>query len=133
SSVTRRQQTFGYTEEELRLLLAPMARAGAEPLGSMGSDTPVAVLSDRPKLLFEYFTQLFAQVTNPPLDAIREELVTSLHATIGPEQNLLDPQAVSCRQISLEFPVVSDDELAKLLYIDEGSGTPGFQTFAVDG
>ena len=80
----RRQQTFGYTEEELRILLAPMARTGAEPLGSMGTDTPVAVLSDRPRLLFDYFTQLFAQVTNPPLDAIREELVTSLGTTIGP-------------------------------------------------
>src|SRR3954454_8725612 len=77
-SVLRRQQTFGYTEEELRILVAPMARAGAEPIGSMGTDTPVAVLSDRPRLLFDYFSQLFAQVTNPPLDAIREELVTSL-------------------------------------------------------
>ena len=77
-SVVRRQQTFGYTEEELRILLAPMARTGAEPIGSMGTDTPVAVLSERPRLLFDYFTQLFAQVTNPPLDAIREELVTSL-------------------------------------------------------
>src|SRR5213593_1125262 len=89
SSVTRRQQTFGYTEEELRLLLAPMARSGAEPIGSMGTDTPVAVLSDRPRLLFDYFTQLFAQVTNPPLDAIREELVTSLSSSLGPEANLL--------------------------------------------
>ena len=90
SSVTRRQQTFGYTEEELRLLLAPMARTGAEPIGSMGTDTPVAVLSDRPRLLFDYFTQLFAQVTNPPLDAIREELVTALGSTIGPEHNALE-------------------------------------------
>ena len=77
ASVTRRQQAFGYTEEELRILLTPMARAGAEPIGSMGTDTPVAVLSQRPRLLFDYFSQLFAQVTNPPLDAIREELVTS--------------------------------------------------------
>ena len=79
----------GYTEEELRVLLAPMAEAGAEPVGSMGTDTPVAVLSDRPRLIFDYFTQLFAQVTNPPLDAIREELVTSLSSSTGPEQNLL--------------------------------------------
>ena len=87
----RRQQVFGYTEEELRILLAPMAKTGAEPIGSMGTDTPVAVLSERPRLLFDYFSQLFAQVTNPPLDAIREELVTSLAGSIGPEQNLLEP------------------------------------------
>ena len=86
-----RQRTFGYTEEELRIILAPMARTGAEPIGSMGTDTPVAVLSDKPRLVFDYFTQLFAQVTNPPLDAIREELVTSLSTTTGPEQNLLEP------------------------------------------
>ena len=84
-SVRRRQQTFGYTEEELKILLAPMARTGAEPLGSMGTDTPIAPLSTRPRLLYDYFHQLFAQVTNPPLDAIREELVTSLPSTIGPE------------------------------------------------
>ena len=89
-SVVRRQQTFGYTEEELRLLLAPMAATGAEALGSMGTDTPVAVLSARPRLLFDYFSQLFAQVTNPPLDAIREELVTALGGAIGPEPNLLE-------------------------------------------
>ena len=89
ASVTRRQQAFGYTEEELRVLLAPMARAGAEPIGSMGTDSPIAVLSDRPRLLFDYFTQLFAQVTNPPLDAIREELVTALSISIGPERNQL--------------------------------------------
>src|SRR5436190_15816261 len=100
-SVQRRQQTFGYTEEELKILLAPMARLGAEPIGSMGTDTPVAVLSERPRLLYDYFGQLFAQVTNPPLDAIREELVTSLGATIGPEGNLLDPGPASCRQIVL--------------------------------
>ena len=79
-----RQRTFGYTEEELRIILAPMGRTGAEPIGSMGTDTPVAVLSDRPRLVFDYFTQLFAQVTNPPLDAIREELITSLATTTGP-------------------------------------------------
>ena len=85
------QQLFGYTEEDVRVLLAPMARTGAEPLGSMGTDTPLAVLSDRPRLLYDYFSQLFAQVTNPPLDAIREELVTSLGASTGPEHNLLEP------------------------------------------
>ena len=91
ASVTRRQQIFGYTEEELRILLTPMANTGAEPIGSMGTDTPIAALSDKPRLLFDYFSQLFAQVTNPPLDAIREELVTSLAGTIGPEANLLEP------------------------------------------
>ena len=92
ASVTRRQQVFGYTEEEKRVLLAPMAKTGAEPIGSMGTDTPIAALSDKPRLLFDYFSQLFAQVTNPPLDAIREELVTSLNGTIGPEGNLLDAE-----------------------------------------
>ena len=103
-SVVRRQQVFGYTNEELRILLAPMARAGAEPIGSMGSDTPLAVLSDRPRLLFDYFSQLFAQVTNPPLDAIREELVTSLTGTLGPEGNLLESGATACRQVILRYP-----------------------------
>ena len=88
-SVLRRQQLFGYTHEELKIIVAPMARSGAEPLGSMGTDTPLAVLSDRPRLLFDYFAQLFAQVTNPPLDAIREEIVTSVASTVGPEANLL--------------------------------------------
>src|SRR5205809_5486960 len=102
-SVQRRQQTFGYTEEELKILLAPMARVGAEPIGSMGTDTPIAPLSTRPRLLYDYFTQLFAQVTNPPLDAIREELVTSVASTIGPEGNLLAPGPASCRQIVLAY------------------------------
>src|SRR5262249_5036440 len=104
SSVPRRQQTFGYTEEELRILLAPMARTGGEALGSMGTDTPIAVLSARPRLLFDYFTQLFAQVTNPPLDAIREELVTSLSATIGSEAHVLQPRAHSCVHVETPFP-----------------------------
>ncbi|MDT5034611.1 MAG: glutamate synthase large chain, partial [Actinoplanes sp.] len=108
-SVLRRQQTFGYTEEELRILLTPMAKAGTEPIGSMGTDTPIAPLSTRPRLLYDYFTQLFAQVTNPPLDAIREELVTSLSGTIGPEQNLLTPSAASCRQVVVPFPVIDND------------------------
>ena len=91
-----------------------MARTGAEPIGSMGSDTAIAVLSDRPRLLYDYFTQLFAQVTNPPLDAIREELVTSLAADLGPEGNLLEPAPGSCRQIVLPYPVIDNDDLAKL-------------------
>ncbi|MBL7256639.1 glutamate synthase large subunit [Paractinoplanes lichenicola] len=132
-SVTRRQQVFGYSEEELKILIAPMARTGAEPLGSMGTDTPISPLSTRPRLLFDYFHQLFAQVTNPPLDAIREELVTSLSATIGPEGNLLDPGPASCRQIVLPYPVIDNDELAKLLSIDEDGDLPGFKAVRVSG
>lgn len=126
ASVTRRQQIFGYTEEELRVLLTPMANTGAEPIGSMGTDTPVAVLSSRPRLLFDYFAQLFAQVTNPPLDAIREELVTSLAGAIGPESNLLAPSPASCRQVVLPFPVITNDELVKIRHINRDGDMPGF-------
>ncbi|MFG3704372.1 glutamate synthase large subunit [Micromonospora sp. NPDC047670] len=132
-SVRRRQQSFGYTEEELKILLAPMARTGAEPIGSMGTDTPISPLSTRPRLLYDYFHQLFAQVTNPPLDAIREELVTSLASTIGPEGNLLDPGPASCRQIVLPYPVIDNDELAKILSIDEDGDLPGFKAVRVSG
>ncbi len=132
-SVTRRQQVFGYTEEELKILVAPMARTGAEPLGSMGTDTPISPLSTRPRLLFDYFHQMFAQVTNPPLDAIREEMVTSLGTTIGPEGNLLDPGPASCRQIAIPYPVIDNDELAKLLLIDEDGDLPGFKAVRVSG
>ncbi len=133
ASVVGRQRLFGYTNEELRLILQPMAKAGTEPIGSMGTDTAIAVLSDRPRLLYDYFTQLFAQVTNPPLDAIREELVTSLLSTVGPEANLLEPTADSCRQIVLPMPVIDNDDLAKLLYVNEDGRTPGFRAFAIDG
>ncbi len=133
ASVVGRQRLFGYTDEELRLIIQPMAKAGIEPIGSMGTDTAIAVLSDRPRLLYDYFTQLFAQVTNPPLDAIREELVTSLLSTLGPESNLLEPTADSCRQIVLPMPVIDNDDLAKLLYVNEDGSTPGFRAFAIDG
>ncbi|MHB8513300.1 MAG: glutamate synthase large subunit [Actinomycetota bacterium] len=126
-SVLRRQQTFGYTEEELRVLIGPMALAGSEPVGSMGNDAPLAALSGRPRLLFDYFRQLFAQVTNPPLDAIREELVTAVGATIGPEQNLLKPTPASCRQVELPYPVLDNDELSKLVHIDEDGNLPGYK------
>ena len=124
SSVNRRQRTFGYTEEELRVLIAPMARNGAEPLGAMGSDTPIAAISDRPRLIFDYFVQQFAQVTNPPLDSIREEVVTSLSTGIGPERNLLASTPEHAQQVSLSFPVLNNDELAKIKHIDriEGAG-----------
>ena len=116
--VVLRQQAFGFTYEELNLLVAPMARTGLEPLGSMGTDTPIAVLSSRPRMLYDYFQQLFAQVTNPPLDAIREEVVTSLMSTIGPEGDLLNPTADSCHQILLPQPILRNHELAKLVNLD---------------
>ncbi|HEY5231880.1 MAG TPA: glutamate synthase large subunit, partial [Galbitalea sp.] len=122
ASVTRRQRTFGYTEEEVRILIAPMAQNGAEPLGAMGSDTPIAVLSDRPRLLFDYFAQQFAQVTNPPLDSIREETVTSMSLGLGPERNLLTATPEHAKQVVLDFPVIDNDELAKIQHIDP---TPG--------
>jgi glutamate synthase (NADPH/NADH) large chain len=133
ASVVAFQRMFGYTAEDLKILVEPMARTGAEPIGSMGSDTPLAVLSERPRVLYDYFTQLFAQVTNPPLDAIREELVTSLGGTVGPEGNLLEPRPESCNQIVLPSPVLTNEELAKLLYIDEDGAKPGWKTFAIDG
>ncbi|MFE9866328.1 glutamate synthase large subunit [Streptomyces sp. NPDC005506] len=133
ASVTRRQQTFGYTEEELRVILAPMARTAGEPLGSMGTDSPIAALSERPRLLFDYFTQLFAQVTNPPLDAIREELVTSLRSSLGPAGNLLEPTAASCRSVTLPFPVIDNDELAKLIHINADGDMPGMKAATLSG
>ncbi|HLI42839.1 MAG TPA: glutamate synthase large subunit, partial [Acidimicrobiales bacterium] len=133
ASILRHQRLFGVTSEELRMILGPMAATGHEPVGSMGSDTPIAVLSERPRLLYDYFAQLFAQVTNPPLDAIREELVTSLEASLGPERNLLAPGPGSCRQIVLPLPVLDNESLAKLLYVNESGETPGFSSFAVDG
>ena len=124
ATVLLRQQLFGYTHEDLKILMAPMARAGEEAIGSMGTDTPLAVLSDRAPLLFNYFKQLFAQVTNPPLDAIREELVTSMATALGPEQNLLDPRPESCRMIKINSPVMDNEDLARLRDIQR----PGFRT-----
>jgi glutamate synthase (NADPH) large chain len=133
SSVVQRQRSFGYTLEEMRILLAPISRTGAEPIGSMGTDTPIAALSNRSRLLFDYFSQLFAQVTNPPLDAIREELVTSTASVIGPEANLLAPGPESCRQIVVPYPVLSNEELAKILYLNENDDHQDFKAFAIDG
>jgi glutamate synthase (NADPH/NADH) large chain len=132
-TLVRRQQTFGYTQEELRVLLTPMAKNGAEPIGSMGTDTPLATLSDRPRLLFDYFKQLFAQVTNPPLDAIREELVTSLQSTLGPEANLLDPGPQSCRRLVLPTPILDNQELAKIIHINDEGDLPHLQAKVVPG
>ncbi|MFQ5829642.1 MAG: glutamate synthase large subunit [Candidatus Methylomirabilia bacterium] len=117
-TVLQRQQAFGYTHEDLRILMAPMAQKGEEPVGSMGTDTSLAVLSNRPRLLYDYFKQLFAQVTNPPLDAIREELVTQMATTTGPERNLLKPEPESCRQIKLRTPILDNEELARIRYVD---------------
>src|SRR6201988_1059872 len=102
-----------------------MARSGAEPIGSMGTDTPVAVLSERPRMLFDYFQQLFAQVTNPPLDAIREEVVTSLQGTTGGEGDLLNPDENSCHQIVLPQPILRNHELAKLINLDPDAEVNG--------
>lgn len=123
--IVLRQQVFGYTYEEINLLVAPMARTGAEALGSMGTDTPIAVLSNRSRMLFDYFQQLFAQVTNPPLDAIREEVVTSLGGVIGPEGDLLHPTAESCHQILLPQPVLHNYELDKLIHLDPADTVNG--------
>ncbi|WP_370892923.1 glutamate synthase large subunit [Janibacter sp. GXQ6167] len=133
ASVARRQQTFGYTQEELTILLTPMAKLGGEALGSMGTDTPIAVLSEKPRLIFDYFTQLFAQVTNPPLDAIREELVTALGTAIGPEGNALDASPSHARQVVLPFPVIDNDELAKIVHINADGDLPGYATHVVRG
>ncbi len=132
-SVLRRQQMFGYTHEELKILIAPMAKAGAESLGSMGTDTPIAVLSLRPRLLFDYFQQLFAQVTNPPLDAIREEVVTAISSSIGSEANLLDPGPESCAQLALPYPIIDNDELAKIIHANEDGVFPGLRSHVVEG
>src|SRR5919197_4376983 len=117
--IVQRQQLFGYTQEDLAILLGPMAMRGEEPIGSMGTDTALAVLSDRPRLLYDYFKQLFAQVTNPPLDAIREELVTTMESTVGPEGNLLEPRPESCRQIKITYPVIDNHQLARLRHVYE--------------
>ncbi|MGH3434729.1 MAG: glutamate synthase central domain-containing protein, partial [Thermocrispum sp.] len=132
-SVLRRQLVFGYTEEELKILLGPMSLSGAEPIGSMGTDTPPAVLSRRPRQLYDYFTQHFAQVTNPPLDAIREELVTSMARIMGPEENLLAPGPASCRHVQLPAPVIDNDELAKLIHINDDGDLPGFECAVLSG
>ncbi|SIS21515.1 glutamate synthase large subunit [Williamsia sterculiae] len=131
--VVLRQQVFGYTTEEIDLLVTPMATTGAEPIGSMGTDTPVAVLSMRPRMLFDFFQQMFAQVTNPPLDAIREEVVTSLGGSVGKEGDLLHPTPQSCRQITLPQPVLDNDNLAKLVRINDDGEHPDFRSVQIRG
>jgi glutamate synthase (ferredoxin) len=126
-TVLQRQQAFGYTFEDLRLLMAPMARDGVEAVGSMGTDTPLAVLSEKPQSMFNYFKQLFAQVTNPPIDCIREEIVTSAETTIGSEKNLLKAQPESCHLIELKSPILTNEELAKLCHLDQ----PGYKSVVI--
>jgi glutamate synthase (ferredoxin) len=130
SSVLTRQQAFGYTNEELRLLLTPMALAGSEAVGSMGTDTPLAVLSERPQLLYNYFKQLFAQVTNPPVDAIREGLIMSTDTTVGPEANMLEPTPECARQIKLNSPILTNQELEKLKQLGK-VGYSGFKSITL--
>src|SRR5436190_7259690 len=121
--ILQRQEAFGYTFEDLRFIVGPMANDGVQPLGSMGTDTPLAVLSNKSQLLYNYFKQLFAQVTNPPIDPIREENITSTETMIGSEGNLLKPTPESCRMIKLEHPILTNDEFEKLRHVDR----PGFK------
>jgi glutamate synthase (NADPH) large chain len=131
ATVLRRQEAFGYTSEDLKVLVAPMASDGVEPNGSMGTDTPLAVLSNKPQLLYNYFKQLFAQVTNPPVDAIREEIIMAVDTAIGPEGNLLEPTPVSARQIGLPTPVLRNEELEKLRNLDGGATSHGFKSITL--
>ena len=130
-SLLQQQMAFGYTFEELRLLLTPMARNGVEAVGAMGTDTPLSVLSNRPKLLYDYFQQLFAQVTNPPIDSIREAIITSAETTIGAERNLLKPEPESCQLIKLKTPIISDAELAKLKHVGENGEGRNFASITL--
>jgi glutamate synthase domain-containing protein 2/glutamate synthase domain-containing protein 1/glutamate synthase domain-containing protein 3 len=116
--VLLRQRVFGYTFEDLRVLIGPMASNAVEPVGSMGKDTPIAILSSKPRLLYEYFKQLFAQVTNPPIDSIREELITATEMTLGPEPNILNPGPENCRKIKLDSPVLTNEDLQKIKNLD---------------
>ncbi|QXE92622.1 glutamate synthase large subunit [Geomonas subterranea] len=124
SPLVQRQKAFGYTFEDQETIIGPMATSGIQPLGSMGTDTPLAVLSEKPQLLYSYFKQLFAQVTNPPIDPIREEIITATAVRIGSESNLLKPSSTSARVIRLEHPILTNEDLGKLRELDR----PGFKT-----
>jgi glutamate synthase (NADPH) large chain len=130
-TVLRRQEVFGYTEEDVKILITPMATDGTEPIGSMGTDAPLAVLSEKPQPLFSYFKQLFAQVTNPPVDAIREEIIMAVETAVGPEGNLLEPGPESCRQLSLPTPVLRNEELEKIRGCDGGQASRGLKTITL--
>ncbi|HXR98982.1 MAG TPA: glutamate synthase large subunit [Pyrinomonadaceae bacterium] len=133
-TILQRQRVFGYTYEELRLLIEPMATTGSEAIGSMGTDTPLAILSERPQLLYNYFKQLFAQVTNPPVDGIREELVMSADTCVGPEANMLEPSPECARQIRLSSPILTNEELEKLRLLGDSDshwGRSGFKSLTL--
>src|SRR5512142_2535304 len=130
-TVLRRQEVFGYTEEDVKLIITPMATDGTEPIGSMGTDTPLAVLSEKPQPLFAYFKQLFAQVTNPPVDAIREEIIMAVETAVGPEGNLLEPTPESAHQIALPTPVLRNQELETLRRLDGKNGSHGFKSITL--
>src|SRR5712675_236149 len=129
-TLIRRQEVFGYTSEDVKILIAPMATTGNEAIGSMGTDTPLAVLSERPQPLFNYFQQLFAQVTNPPVDAIREEIIMASETTVGPEANMLEPTAECARQIKLSSPILTNKELEKLKHLGD-AGFSGFRSITL--
>jgi glutamate synthase (ferredoxin) len=130
-TVLRRQEAFGYTAEDVRIIVNPMSEAGTEPIGSMGNDTPLAVLSEKPQVLYSYFKQLFAQVTNPPVDAIREEIIMAVETATGPEGNLLEPTPASCHQLSLPTPVLRNEELEKIRHLDGKDGSRGFRSITL--
>jgi len=120
-TVTKRKAVFGYTQEDIDTIIAPMGQLGKEPIGSMGSDTPIAVLSERPQLIYNYFKQLFAQVTNPPLDGIREELITDISLTLGTDHNIFDINEKHCNKLKIQNPVISKEDLDKIkTYTDKG-------------
>jgi len=130
-TVLRRQEEFGYTAEDVRIIINPMTETGVEPTGSMGNDTPLAVLSEKPQVLYNYFKQLFAQVTNPPVDAIREEIIMAVETAIGPEGNLLEPTPLSAHQLALPTPVLRNDELEKIRRLDGKDGAHGFKSITL--
>ncbi len=128
ASVQRRKSIFGYTQEDLNTIILPMGKTAKEPLGSMGSDTPIAVLSERPQLLYNYFKQLFAQVTNPPLDGIREELITDISLTLGADQNIFEFSELHCRKLKIQNPVISKEDLDKIKNYDS---SPHFKVVSI--
>jgi glutamate synthase (ferredoxin) len=130
-TVLRRQETFGYTTEDVKILINPMATTGTEPVGAMGNDVPLAVLSEKPQLLYSYFKQLFAQVTNPPIDSIREEIITAVETSVGPEGNLLDSRPDSARQLALPTPVLNNEQLEKIRALDGSPSSHGFKSITL--
>ena len=118
-TLVQRQKSFGYTYEDLKSMIVPMAKDGVDPIGAMGNDIPLAVLSDKSQLLFNYFKEMFAQVTNPPIDSLREELITGTEVYLGGEGNLINPKPESCHQVSLSMPILSNDDLEKIKELDD--------------